>query len=367
MAEIVSWRETEPNALAARVAQVLATGGLVAFPTEAVYQVAASALVPAGVERLPENKEPGQWALSVDNSSDALTWLPNLSRSAQRLIRRAWPGPLTLVGKPTSETNPFFRLQENVQRALLFQNGLSLRCANHPAVHLVQQHLAGPLILAEIGGMNQPITGEALLETQGNNLDLILQDGPCPIGRPTTVIRVEEDRWEMLREGPWPADLLAQLWPCRILFVCTGNTCRSPLAQVLCARLLAEKLGCSVAELPERGFLVESAGMAAIPGLQASPEAVVAAQAFDADLSHHRSQPLTPTHLDLADFILTMTGSHLRALEPYLVPEGPKARLLSCNGTDVTDPIGAPAEVYQACAQQIRGYLETLLPEFLAG
>ena len=57
------------------------------------------------------------------------------------------------------------------------------------------------------------------------------------------------------------------------VFVCTGNTCRSPLAEGLCKKLLAERLGCPAEELPQRGFLVISAGIAAMMGGEAAAEA----------------------------------------------------------------------------------------------
>src|SRR5262249_43476051 len=107
---------------------------------------------------------------------------------------------------------------------------------------------------------------------------------------------------------------MADDFSCHILFVCTGNTCRSPLAQAMCARLLADRLGCEPADLPARGFSVQSAGLAAMIGAEATAEAVAVAREMGADLSGHKSQPLTRELLAQTDLLFTMTQAHLHIL-----------------------------------------------------
>jgi L-threonylcarbamoyladenylate synthase len=160
-------------------------------------------------------------------------------------------------------------------------------------------------------------------------------------------------------------EILADLAQCRILFVCTGNTCRSPLAMALCRSLLAQRLGCAIGELAERGFLVLSAGLAAIMGDVASPEAVEVVREMGGDLEEHRSQPLTMDILAQADCLFTMTNSHLRMLQSLSQPAGPVPCMLSPAARDVTDPIGYDIGVYRQCARQILDCLEERLPYLL--
>ena len=134
--------------------------------------------------------------------------------------------------------------------------------------------------------------------------------------------------------------------PLTVLFVCTGNTCRSPLAEVL-ARWHAREL-----EVEDR-IRIRSAGTGAIPGFVASEGSATVASRHGLDLSEHRSSPLTAELASGADLILGMSPGHVaRARE--LAPDADVALLGSwAHGLDgnegpaVPDPIGAPVEVYE--------------------
>jgi protein-tyrosine-phosphatase len=145
---------------------------------------------------------------------------------------------------------------------------------------------------------------------------------------------------------------------CTIVFVCTGNTCRSPIAEALCKKCLAERLGCAIDNLPGRGFVVCSAGLAAEEGAAAADKAIAVGQAYGVDLSAHQSQPLSAELVEQATYLLGMTQGHVSILEAYFPG---KARLLSPDGEDVVDPIGQPQEVYEACARQMTGYIDKLV------
>src|SRR5205085_412340 len=108
-----------------------------------------------------------------------------------------------------------------------------------------------------------------------------------------TVVRLDGDAWAVRSAGAVSEDLLRRQSACLVVFLCTGNTCRSPLAEALCKRRLADRLGCPPEELSARGVHVLSAGLAAMLGGSAAPEAVTVARSFGADLANHRSRPLT--------------------------------------------------------------------------
>jgi protein-tyrosine phosphatase len=149
-----------------------------------------------------------------------------------------------------------------------------------------------------------------------------------------------------------------------ILFVCTGNTCRSPMAEVLCRKLLADRLGCEPAEVESRGYVVRSAGVAAFPGDGPSWPAVEVVREFGSDLAEHRSRPISAELLDDATDLIAMTRGHAAALMMRFPATGPEPRLL-CGTQDLGDPIGGDVELYRDCARQIVQGLERFLPEWL--
>jgi protein-tyrosine phosphatase len=149
-----------------------------------------------------------------------------------------------------------------------------------------------------------------------------------------------------------------------VVFVCTGNTCRSPMAEAICKRLLADRLGCTPDELPARGWVIASAGLAAMDGMPAAREAVEAVRVHGGDLSAHSSRPLDEDLVGRADVLFGMTHGHVEPLREALASHSVEVRLLSADGDDIHDPIGQPAAAYEACARQMRGCIEKLLAEW---
>ncbi len=134
-----------------------------------------------------------------------------------------------------------------------------------------------------------------------------------------------------------------------ILFVCTGNTCRSPMAAALFIKIAMER------DLPVR---IESAGIFAADGSPASAGARAAMEKYGIDLSDHRAKTVTPELLEKCDLILTMTEGHKNALLPY-APEKVNT-LCEFAGIpgNIGDPYGGDANVYEECAAELLRALE---------
>jgi protein-tyrosine phosphatase len=268
---------------------------------------------------------------------------------ARRLMLRAWPGSLVLevpaaVGLPATSI------------------GLArLRCPDHKLFDLVTPAVAdmGPLLVADTG-----LTSAADAVAQlGDVVEFAVNAGERPL-RSQTVVRTTAGGFTVIEPGSIPPGEIERLAARIVLFVCTGNTCRSPLAEGLAKKALADRLGCTVDELPARGFWFLSAGVAAYGGGPASPESVAVAAEFGADLKGHRSRPVNPQLLMAADDVIAMTESHLHALAAYDHGMATSAQLL-CGNEDLDDPIGADEGVYRACALTILRQLDRFLAEWV--
>jgi len=133
-----------------------------------------------------------------------------------------------------------------------------------------------------------------------------------------------------------------------VLFVCTGNICRSPMAEAIARHLH-----------PDGSFA--SAGLYAVDDAPASPNAVRAAAAMDGDASRHRARQFTLEMADRFDQIFVMTREHVAAIEATMPSVLPKVELLDPDGADVDDPFGMDMGSYLMTAGRIRELLEARL------
>jgi protein-tyrosine phosphatase len=358
MPEVLDWRTVpDPEAVIRHAAQLLQAGRLVAFPTEAGYTLACSGQAPAAVGRLA-GTEP--LTLAVRGADEARDWAPGMGVLGQRLARRFWPGPLTIESSEGVAEGRAGQLDAAVRGRVSPGGAVRLRAPAHEAILAVLGELPGPLLLSASPGA---VTAEQMLSESNGHIDLLLDDGPSPFQQAPTLVQVAGASWNIVQPGVITDDMLRQQSACLVVFVCTGNTCRSPLAEALCKKRLADELQCKVEELPERGFRVLSAGVSAFPGGPAAPEAVEVARGYGADLANHQSRPLTPELAACADYLVAMTNGHLLTLTELFPPLGSRPRLLSPEGTDLADPLGLGPDVYAECARQIWSNLGPLIDE----
>lgn len=351
---------------AVQAAQALQAGALVGFATETVYGIAALATNLEAMERLREIKSrPSRpFSLHLAEPQAIAQYVQPLSQVATRLMAKAMPGPITLL-LPTGGRLADPSLQEpGLYARLVSDDILGVRCPDQPLAQSMLARVEGPVVApsANLTGKASPRSAQDVLDNVGGLIDLVVDSGPTLYGKDSTIVDLTTPDWKIVRPGVYDERMIRNMLRRVYLFVCTGNTCRSPIAAGIAARILAQQLGVPQRELEAHGVDVISAGTYAASQSPATPEAIQAAAEHRADISEHRSRRLTTELIRGADMIFCMTESHVaQVLELDKQAQGKVVRL-SEQG-DIADPVGGAADVYRAAAEQIETALIKRLNE----
>ncbi len=345
----VSSTAPDPGAVE-EAARVLREGGIVCLPTETVYGLAARLDDAGAMHRLRQLKgrsheEP--FPVQIAEKAAVSELVTQLPLNAKPLIKHYWPGPLTIVF-PSASVNAGGR-------------GIGVRVPAHIVSQAVLRELGGPAAVPSCNPRGAPpaVAGADVLRYFADRVDLVLDCGPTPIQEASAVVRVGEGGWELLREGLISREMISRLIDGRTyLFVCTGNTCRSPMAYVLAEELFAAHAGLIPSEVGHLGFRFLSAGTDTASGRPASRNARIVMAEVGLSLGHHRTRRLSATLLHQADVIVCMDAEN-RACVGSLAPDvDAEVRLLSPD--EIEDPAGGSVEEYRQTRDAIREALKAL-------
>jgi len=328
---VVRFNPSDPNLKAIReLAQQARSGKIVAFPTETVYGIGIPASHAKGLQKLYaiKSRDPQKPFAYHIGDWDQLAFLHIVRNPAFRyLSKKFWPGPVTLVVSSTDGEK------------------IGLRYPRHLAASTLIISVGEPFLAtsANRSGDPSPRTADEVLQALGSEVDYLIDAGPCELGQDSTVVDVTVNPPQILREGAEIeivrqalADIeLGRIPRKRILVVCTGNSCRSPMA----AGLITEELRRRHLDLE---IEVATCGILARDGGLATPEAVLLMKNREIDISGHRSRSCRKEDVMDADLILAMAQEHADFLT-NLVP-GIKERI---EVYDVKDPIGQGIPVYE--------------------
>ncbi|MDX2017105.1 MAG: Sua5/YciO/YrdC/YwlC family protein [Planctomycetota bacterium] len=364
--------ERSGEAGVAKAIDALRAGRLVILPTETVYGLGAG---PAGLERfraLPRVAPFAGLTWHTHDPADVRELLGPDATTHHRLVERLAPagGPVRWV---IERWTPHARVPSWAEA----NAPLAVRVPDHPIARAVLAQVPGVAMerlsgtelgrtLPSLRELDTPAGGvlsPAALERAG--VGAVLDAGPTRFGAASTTVRLlASDGYLVESVGALPESRVKRAAERMVLFVCTGNTCRSPMAEAIARARLGP------------GFRAESAGVSAFDGDAMTAEAAQALEEMGIAANsgggrgagggggRHRSRGLTAEMLREADAIYALTASHRRAA---LAIAGPgheeRIRLLDPAGADIADPIGGPIDLYRRTARQIAQHVDARLAE----
>ncbi|MDD3906179.1 MAG: L-threonylcarbamoyladenylate synthase [Candidatus Omnitrophica bacterium] len=348
--------ENPDEKIIAVAADALKSGQLVAFPTETVYGLGANLLDERAIARLNKVKaRPADKPFTVMICDIAMItkFGCDLAPQAKALVDKYWPGPLTIILKTGDGRKTGFRMP-----------------ANKTAIMLLK-HAGFPVAVpsANISGRTPPVTPQEVLAQMDGLIDILLSAGPAKVGIESTVVDMSVTPPKVLREGAIStAEILeaikinSNFMPNvkSVLFICTGNSCRSIMAEGLLKKRLEE--------LGKPGITVRSAGTRAIDGFPPMVETINVMDSEGVDVSGMRSTSITDDIIKESDLIFVMSRAHKSEIIRQVPEAAGKTFLLREYGMvsgkpadpEIPDPIGMDAAGYRACLNVIKEEVERI-------
>jgi protein-tyrosine phosphatase len=283
----------------------------------------------------------------------------------KRVFARLAPGPVRfLVQKGPTEVTTILT-EMGLPRGVVEHEGeFSVRIPDHPIAKEVLEKAGVTVVMDRTSafGIGDGRTLPEDIDQQAQKLGIaaVIDDGPTRLGKPSTAVRLTLDGgYEVLPGGLYDERYIRKKVERVVLFVCTGNTCRSPMAAAIAQDFLTR----SKSPIPTR---VMSAGVAALAGEPITPEAREALREMKIDAGNSRAHELTRDQVKDAEVIYGMTRAHVQAVLDVAPVAAGKVFTLDPEGNDVPDPIGGSAQEYRSTAQRLKQLVERRLTELLA-
>lgn len=324
----------EPERIA-RCAQILRDGGLVAFPTETVYGLGANLNHKKAMERLvkvKQRKEGKPFSIHIAEKNQIDKYTVNLKPPVYKIIDKFWPGPLTVI-VPAKDTGAVgIRMPKN---------NIALKLLDAAGVPVVAPS-------ANLAGNNPPKDIEEVLRDMDGLIEAVIDGGKVELGVESSIVDLSVEPPRILRKGAISEkDILAAAKKKTVLFVCTGNSCRSVMAEFLLKKMITKR--------PDIEVL--GAGISAVMGMSPTQETMELLKKEGIDAGAHTATRPSEILLKKSDIILVMEKLQedwIKQRVPsaverlYRLKEFAKmAEAGAGEDPDILDPIGRPMWFYE--------------------
>ncbi len=354
-------RGEAPPEVVREIVRRLERGEILILPTDTVYGVHAHSRFPATIERVKRIKritEKRPFVTLYSTVVDIGRWVLLPEGRDRRAVLDSWPGQVTWV-LPARRTVP--------RELLGSERTLGIRVPSHPLLRAICTALDDLIISssANLHGQQPAVSKEDFSDELLSEVDAVVYQTTPLSGRPSEVKRWTPTGPVVLRARPVENEELKE--NLNVLVICSGNTCRSPLAEGILTKSLQE-------EAPGK-ISVKSAGILALSGNRATLPAIEVAKKHEIDLTSHRSQTVSREKIEWADIILAMTTDHLGELSTmfpahsgkmYLYSHFPESELdPDTKDYGIPDPYGLNTEAYQETFYKIKEHEDRIVSNLL--
>lgn len=358
-----------------RAIEVLKKGGIIVYPTNTLYGLGVDAFNQKALDRLfvIKRRGPNQpVSLLVASLEQLRSLFGALSSEQYEHLLKLLPGAYTLIVQSRFKENLTY-LSSGFNK----EGGkakVGFRIAEYALCRQLVLGLGSPITStsANLTGKPNSRTVQDVIAQFGDRLDLILDAGPTPNIKGSTIIDLTKKPYLIMREGAVPIEELRKKLPditfkkrketFQVTFVCSGNICRSPMAQGILTEVVSKTRFKNLIKVASAGTLPMASGPAHPLTLQVLSEHGI-------DMHHHQARPINSQIMEESDLVICMAVNHYEYLRSTFPEYKDKVVLLKewhrrskLSNPSVADPIGHDKQFYEQTFDEIQAEIKRILP-----